>query len=141
MLKPGGCFAAWMYGLPTLCHKGHPANEVMWHLYDTVLGGHWAAGRKHVEAEYVGIEPVIGQDFSTVERFSFETTRTAHVNDVVRVACLTWCSCADAELRMWHEIVCIQHASIWHSCLYSCVTFCCMFIPFSVKLHPKPAGM
>lgn len=87
VLKIGGCFATWMYGLPTLCHKGHPANEVMWHLYDTVLGGHWAAGRKHVEAEYVGIEPVVGQDFNSVQRLSFETTRTARVNDVVRGAC------------------------------------------------------
>jgi len=83
ILKPAGCFAAWTYGLPTLCHKDHPANAVLWQLYEGVLGSFWAEGRKHVEAAYAGIEPVQGQDFNQVERLTFEVSRTAQVADVV----------------------------------------------------------
>jgi len=83
ILKPGACFAAWTYGLPTLCRKGHPANAVLWELYDGVLGSYWAEGRKDVEAAYRGIEPVQGQDFTHVERLTFETSRTARVGDLV----------------------------------------------------------
>lgn len=84
ILKTGGCFAAWTYGLPTLCHKGHPANAVLWELFDGVLGSYWAEGRKHVEAAYRGIEPVQGQDFTHVERLTFHTSRMARVGDLVR---------------------------------------------------------
>jgi ubiquinone/menaquinone biosynthesis C-methylase UbiE len=84
VLRPGGCFAAWTYALPMLCHEGHPANAVLWQLFDGVLGPYWAAGRKHVEAGYVGSEPVAGQDFGSVERLTFDSTRTARVDDVVR---------------------------------------------------------
>jgi SAM-dependent methyltransferase len=83
VLKPDGCLAAWTYGLPTLCNKEHPANTVLWGLYDDVLGSYWAAGRRHVEAAYIGIEPVMGTDFGSVKRLSFDTTRTACVDDVV----------------------------------------------------------
>lgn len=84
VLKPGGCFAAWTYGLPTLSSKGHPANAALWRLYDDVLGEYWAEGRRHVERAYVGLEPVQGQDFQRVERLTFDTTTTARVDDVVR---------------------------------------------------------
>lgn len=83
VLKPGGCFAAWTYGLPTLCHKEHPANAVLWGLFDGVLGSYWAAGRRHVEAAYIGIEPVAGMDFGSVQRLSLDTAKTACVDDVV----------------------------------------------------------
>lgn len=84
VLRPGGCFAAWTYALPTLWHEGHPANAVLWQLFDGVLSSYWAAGRKHVEAAYVGVEPVTGADFGSVERLTFDSTRTASVDDVVR---------------------------------------------------------
>jgi spermidine synthase len=87
VLKPDGCLAAWTYGLPTLVKKGHPANNVLRHLFDGVLGPYWAAGRKHVEDQYAGIAPVQGQDFESVERLSFDSKIQTTVDDLVRPTC------------------------------------------------------
>lgn len=102
ILKPSGCFAAWTYGLPVLHSQEHPANAVLWQLYDGVLGPYWAAGRRHVEDTYATVQPVQGQDFGRVQLLqkAFAATRRAKVDDVVSLWLVGWvgwalrqCSC------------------------------------------------
>jgi SAM-dependent methyltransferase len=49
VLRPGGVFAAWSYGL---CRVSPAVDTVFMQLYDGVLGQYWPAERRHVESGY-----------------------------------------------------------------------------------------
>jgi SAM-dependent methyltransferase len=50
VLRPGGLFAAWTYGVLTV--EGDAVGSVVSHFYHDVVGPHWPAGRRHVENGY-----------------------------------------------------------------------------------------
>jgi len=50
VLKPGGVFAAWSYGV--LHVEGDAADALLQHFYWNVVGPHWPAERRHVENGY-----------------------------------------------------------------------------------------
>jgi SAM-dependent methyltransferase len=52
VLKPGGLFAAWCYGLNQIT----PAvDEIMAHYYTDIVGPHWPAERRHIVEKYQGL--------------------------------------------------------------------------------------
>ena len=50
VLKPGGVFAAWSYGMLEV--EGDEVDAHVQHFYDVVAGPHWPPGRRHVENGY-----------------------------------------------------------------------------------------
>eukprot|EP00879_Flechtneria_rotunda_P016172 GHRR01016916.1.p1 GENE.GHRR01016916.1~~GHRR01016916.1.p1 ORF type:complete len:236 (+),score=62.13 GHRR01016916.1:363-1070(+) len=82
ILKPSGAFAAWTYALPSLVHKDHPANAVLLHLYEGVLGSYWNPKRKLVESGYRGCEPS-DQDFVVVTRKYFKSSNQQTVDELI----------------------------------------------------------
>jgi len=82
ILKPSGTFAAWTYSLPILNHCQHPAQALLLHLYQCVLGPYWAERRRLVEAGYRGIEPGM-QHFGLVVRRELETQQQQTVDNLL----------------------------------------------------------
>ncbi|KAF6261052.1 S-adenosyl-L-methionine-dependent methyltransferase [Scenedesmus sp. NREL 46B-D3] len=82
ILKPSGTFAAWTYSLPILNHRQHPAQALLLHLYEGVLGPYWAERRRLVEAGYRGIEPGV-EHFGLVLRRELETQQEQSVDDLL----------------------------------------------------------
>jgi hypothetical protein len=83
ILKPGGCFAAWTYGVPVLVHDGHPAQGVLLAFYGGLLGPYWAPQRALVEAGYRGIEPLQGADFGSVQRLTLQDAKQPSIDNFV----------------------------------------------------------
>jgi len=53
VLKPGGLFAAWTYGV--LHVEGQAVEERVSHFYHDVVGAYWPAERRHVENAYADL--------------------------------------------------------------------------------------
>eukprot|EP00882_Tetradesmus_deserticola_P026538 GHRQ01029289.1.p1 GENE.GHRQ01029289.1~~GHRQ01029289.1.p1 ORF type:complete len:248 (+),score=59.17 GHRQ01029289.1:863-1606(+) len=92
ILKPSGTFAAWTYSLPILNHRQHPAQALLLHLYEDVLGPYWAERRKLVEAGYRGIEPG-AEHFGLVVRRELESQQEQSVDSLLGYL-RSWSACA-----------------------------------------------
>ncbi|WP_313517891.1 class I SAM-dependent methyltransferase [Pseudomonas sp.] len=54
LLRPGGLFAAWCYGLMRIDQR---IDALIDHLYQVTLAGCWPQGRASIEAEYGDLQP------------------------------------------------------------------------------------
>eukprot|EP00775_Hariotina_reticulata_P005307 gene5307-5542_t len=84
ILRPHtGVLAAWTYRLPVLNAPDHPAQKLLLHLYEEVLGPWWDPRRRLVDQGYRGIEPSDSSDFDTVTRHELESTKTQTLDQVL----------------------------------------------------------
>lgn len=73
VLRPGGVLAAWTYHV---AHLGPPLGQVLWPFYRDVVGPHFAAGARLVDARYEGLtlpgKPLHPPAFTVSVRWSAE---------------------------------------------------------------------
>ncbi len=73
VLKTGGVFACWSYGIHSI---NQACDEVVYRLYEDIVGEYWPPQRRLVEAHYAGIDfpfrEVAAPDFKLEKRWSIE---------------------------------------------------------------------
>lgn len=75
VLKPGGVFAAWAYGLPDI---DPPLDEAVKRLHDETLGSFWKAENRFIDLEY----KTIPFPFEALETPRFYITQKMKLNDL-----------------------------------------------------------
>lgn len=85
VLKPGGTFAAWGYGLAK-CQDNQQGTDAIanWAYADDMLGPYWSPRRRHIDEEYASIEPDPAL-FEKVTRSRMVTSRECTISFFVSV--------------------------------------------------------
>lgn len=97
VLKPGGVYAAWCYGLPSVCKEMDP---VLFDFHNNIVGDFWQRENRMIEAEYESIP----FPFDHVKTVHFEMDKTLSFQDLTGLL-YTWSAVQRYIAKLGHDPV------------------------------------